>query len=87
MTKAMLLKFFFNQLSMQTQSNYLQKRGILLGTRNKNGRIVYIYMLTNLFVEVLFRNDDAEEQPEKLVVLSGLKNLNDYLEREFKTAF
>ena len=83
----MLLKFFFNQLSMQTQSNYLQKRGILLGTRSKNGRTVYIYMLTNLFVEVLFRNDNAEEQPEKLVVLSGLKNLNDYLEREFKTSF
>ena len=83
----MFLKFFFTHLSVQKQVEYLKKRGIILGTRVKNGRKIYIYMLTNLFVEVLYKNDNTEEQPEKLTTLAGLKNLNDYLENEFRTSF
>lgn len=83
----MLLKFFFNHLSIRRQVEYLKKRGIILGTRNKQGRKIYIYMLTNLFVEVMYRNDNTEDQPEQLNTLSGLKSLNDYLEKEFKASF
>ena len=82
----MFLKFFFHHLSLQKQVDYLKKRGILLGTRMKEGRTVYIYMLTHLFVEVMYKNDNTGEHPEMLNTLSGLKSLNDYLEREFKTA-
>lgn len=59
----------------------------MLGTREKAGRKIYIYMLTNLFVEVMFKNDNADDKPEALHTLNGLKSLNDYLEKEFKASF
>lgn len=83
----MLLRFFFNQLSIKKQAEYLRRKGILLGTRNKEGRKVYIYMLTNLFVEVVFAHDNTEENAESVYTLTGLKNLNEYLEKEFRASF
>jgi len=83
----MILKFFFKRLSVTKQVNFLKKRGIMLGTRMKEGRKIYIYMLRELFVEVVYKNDNTEETPEKLNMLTGLKNLNTYLEKEFKTSF
>jgi len=83
----MILQFFFRRLSVEKQVLYLKKKGVALGTRAKNGRKIYIYMLRNLFVEVIYKNDNAEEAPEKINMLRGLKNLNDYLENEFKTSF
>jgi len=83
----MLLKFFFSRFSSQRQINILRKKGIMLGTRVKDGRKIYIYMLRELFVEVIYMNDNVEEAPEKLNILNGLKNLNSYLEKEFKTSF
>jgi hypothetical protein len=41
-------------------------------------------MLGNLFVEVYFKDDNTNETPEKLNILQGLHNLNEYLEKEFK---
>jgi hypothetical protein len=83
----MILRFFFSRLSLEKQVSYLKKKGIALGTRLKNGRKIYIYMLSDLFVEVLYRNDNADEVPEKLNMLRGLTSLNEYLENEFKTSF
>jgi hypothetical protein len=83
----MILKFFFKHLSINKQVIHLKKKGILLGTRLKDGRKIYIYMLRDLFVEVLFKNDNASDEPERLYMLNGLKNLNTYLEKEFKTTF
>jgi len=59
----------------------------MLGTRIKNGRKIHIYMLRDLFAEVLYKNDNSENAPESLNLLRGLNNLNEYLEREFKTSF
>jgi hypothetical protein len=83
----MILTFFFKQLSLQKQVSLLKKRGINLGSRLKDGRKIYIYMLNNLFVEVSYQNDNDTAAPEKLTMLSGLKNLNNYLEKEFKASF
>lgn len=83
----MILKFFFKQLSVQKQIDYLNKKGVMIGTRTKDSRKVYTYMLRDLFVEVLYKNDNANDAAEKVNTLSGLKNLNSYLEREFKTSF
>jgi len=83
----MILKFFFRQMSYQKQVNYLKKKGIALGTRLKNGRKIHIYMLRDLFVEVLYKDDNTEATPERINMLQGLKNLNEYLEKEFKTSF
>jgi hypothetical protein len=83
----MLLRFFFGRLSIEKQVSYLKKKGIALGTRLKGGRKIYIYMLSDLFVEVFYRNDNSEDTPEKLNVLKGLNSLNEYLEKEFRTSF
>lgn len=83
----MFLRFFFNRMSRQKQINLLKKKGILLGTRIKEGRRIHIYMLQEFFVEVLYKNDNIESEVEKLTMLKGLDNLNDYLENEFKTSF
>jgi hypothetical protein len=83
----MILRFFFSRLSLEKQVSYLKRKGIALGTRLKGGRKIYIYMLSDLFVEVLYKNDNADETPEKLNMLRGLSGLNEYLENEFKTSF
>ena len=83
----MILKFFFKQMSLRRQANFLKKKGIMLGTRLKDGRRIYIYMLRNLFIEVLYKNDNVNEVPEKLNMLDGLNSLNEYLEKEFRASF
>ena len=83
----MLLKFFFKNLPLSKQVSYLKKRGIGLGTRMKDGRKIYIYMLRDLFVEVLYVNDNSESPAEQLNVISGVLNLNKHLENEFRKTF
>lgn len=83
----MILQFFFNQMSLSQKINYLQSKGVSLGSRFKNGRKMHMYMVRNLFVEVTFKNDDSNQPAEKVHIMRGLKNLNNYLEQEFKTAF
>ena len=83
----MLLKFFFRRMDINKQVKLIKKRGVLLGPRLKDGRKVYTYMLQNLFVEVLYANDNVLDTPEKVSIINGLKNLNSYLEEEFKSNF
>ena len=83
----MLLKFFFSRMSLAKQVTYLKKKGIVLGTRVKDGRQIHIYMLNDLFVEVMYKNDVMESEAEAITMLRGLDNLNDYLEKEFKASF
>lgn len=83
----MILQFFFRQMSLSQKVNYLHSKGISLGSRVKNGRKIHIYMVRSLFVEVMYKNDDVNGQAEKVHILRGLKNLNSYLEQEFKASF
>ncbi len=83
----MFLKFFFRRMSLSKQVSYLKKKGIMLGTRLKDGRKIHIYMLRDLFVEVVYQEDNIDKEPETLNMVRGLDNLNDYLEREFKASF
>jgi hypothetical protein len=83
----MLFKFFFKQWSLPKQVSYLRRKGILIGTRTKDSRMVYIYMYHELFAEIIFKNDDPNGEVEKANVVQGLKNLNTHLENEFKTNF
>lgn len=83
----MMLKFFFKNLPMNKQVSYLKKKGVGLGTRMKDGRKIYIYMLSDLFVEVLYVDDSSENNPEKLNIISGVLNLNKHLEKEFRNTF
>ena len=83
----MIREFFFSRLSIEKQVLHLKTKGVALGTRAKNGRKIYIYMLGDLFVEVVYSKDNSDGVAEKVTMLRGLKNLNDYLESEFRTSF
>jgi hypothetical protein len=60
----------------------MMRYGILLATRRRKGRQIYIYMFRNLFAEVVFKNDSPEEAAEKVSIVSGLENLKNHLERD-----
>jgi hypothetical protein len=81
------LKLFLKQLPLHKQVNFLKKKGIMLGTRIKEGRKIYIYMFRDLFAEILYKNDNPEESAESLKMVTGLENLNNHLENEFRTSF
>jgi hypothetical protein len=44
-------------------------------------------MLHDLFVEVLYTEDKTYMSPEKVNILNGLTNLQQYLETEFRSRF
>lgn len=83
----MIYKFFFSWLSSRQQVSFLKKRGIALGTRLKDGRKIHLYMLNTLFVEVSFKHDNIDEEPEKVKMITGLVNLTQYLEKDFRASF
>ena len=83
----MILQFFFRQMSLSQKISYLHAKGVSLGSRIKNGRKLHIFMVRNLFVEVVYKNDNVNDGAEKVHVLRGLRNLNNYLEQEFRTTF
>lgn len=81
----MFLEMLFKRLSVARQAAFMKRRGIVLGTRLKNGRQTYLYMVNNLFAEILYENDNPRLKVETLVVLNGLHNLNRYLEKETRS--
>lgn len=83
----MLLRFLFGRLPIKSQVSFLKKQGITLGTRLKDGRRVYVYMLRNLFVEVQYVRDNDKNMPQTTFLISGIDNLKKHLENEFRRIF
>lgn len=83
----MIGRMFFKFLSESKQMAYLQEKGTVLGTRIKNGRKAYMYMLADFCVEVIFQQDNQDLRPERVTTFSNVREFNSYLEREFKTTF
>jgi hypothetical protein len=83
----MWFKFSFKFLADNRKFQLLKEHGIMLGTRVRSGRKVFLYMLKDFFVEVTYRRDDIDMEPEKIDTFSDLDNLNAYLERDFRAAF
>ena len=83
----MFFKLFFKYLSESKKLNYLRKHGVILGTRMRKNHKVFLYMVKDFFVEVIYKNDSAEENAESLGTFTSLEGLNSYLEKEFRTAF
>lgn len=81
----MFLKFLFKRLSITRQAEFIRRRGIVLGTRKKDGRQTYLYMANNLFAEILYENDNPRMGVEAIVVLDGINDLNRYLEKDIRS--
>lgn len=54
----------------------------MFASRKKDGRLVYIYMFHDLFAEIIFRDDNPEKEADNLLIIKGLKKLNQHLEKE-----
>ncbi len=83
----MILKLAFRYFSESRKIDYLKDQGIMLGSRIRQGRKVYLYMLRDFFVEVMYQHDDTDMSPERLKTFTNLNNLNSYLERDFRSTF
>ena len=77
----------FKYFSLSKQLDYLREHGVMLGSRMRNNRKVFLYMVKSTFVEVMYKNDSIEKDAERLEVFNNLNHLNQYLENEFKTSF
>ena len=82
----MWFKIGFKFLADKRKFELLREKGIMLGSRWRNERWVYLYMVKDFFVEVMYPQDDIDMEPEKINTFSSLDNLNAYLERDFRTA-
>jgi hypothetical protein len=80
-------KMMFRFLGEEKQIRILKAKGIIIGTRIRNERKAYLYLLKDFFVEVRFEHDDIDLMPEKMETFSSLDHLNSYLERDFRAAF
>lgn len=80
----MILKLIFKQLPTAKQAAFMKSRGIVLGTRKKDGREAYLYMVNNLFAEILYENDNPKMTVERLVILDGLQKFNSHLEKDMR---
>jgi hypothetical protein len=81
----MFLKWFFKRLSKTRQAELMKRWGIVLGTRNREGRVTYLYMMNNLFAEILYETDNPRMQVESVVVLDGLDGFKAYLEDDIRS--
>ena len=70
----MILKFLFKQLSLNQQGNFMKKLGMVVGTRNQDGRLIYQYMIHNLFAEIIYENDNPKLKVEGLVLMEVVTN-------------
>ena len=82
-----LFKWGFKYFSLTKQLDYLREHGVMLGSRMRNDRKVFLYMVKSTFVEVMYKNDSIEREAERVEVFNNLNHLNQYLENEFKTTF
>ena len=83
----MFFKLIFKYFSAAKKMEVLREGGVILGTRVRGGRKIYLYMLKDFFVEVVYQGDNLDLDAERVETFSNLDNLNSYLEREFRTAF
>jgi hypothetical protein len=74
-------------MSFRKKIDYLRDRGTMLGTRLKNGRKAYLYIIKDFCAEVIFQKDNTELSAEQITTFANVKEFNSYLEREFRSNF
>jgi hypothetical protein len=83
----MFFKLFFIHLSESKKLSYVRDHGVMIGTRMRDERKIFLYMIKDFFVEVVYKDDNMDEVAERLGMFNSLNGLNSYLEKEFKAAF
>ncbi len=83
----MIDRLLFKLMSLRRKINYLRNQGTVIGTRLKNGRKAYLYIIKDFCAEVIFQKDNADLSAEKIITFDNVKEFNNYLEREFRSNF
>ena len=80
----MLVKCFLKRMGIQRQASFMKKHGLLLATRQRDGRSIYIYMFRNLFAEIIFVKDNPGCKAERVKLFSGLERLSVHLDKDLR---
>jgi hypothetical protein len=83
----MWIREIFGKFSRTKLIRMIREEGSLVGERQREGRKIYIYMLKDFFVQVMFQKDDPTEEVEYVETFPDIHQLNSHLENEFKAAF
>lgn len=83
----MIDRLLFKFMSLRKKINYLRDQGTILGTRLKNGRKAYLYIIKDFCAEVIFQKDNVELSAEQITTFANVKEFNNYLEQEFRSTF
>ena len=74
-------------LSKEKIIGMVKVEGSLVGERQRGDRKVFIYLLRDFFVQIMFKGDNPVDEVEHLMTFSDLTQLNSHLEKEFRAAF
>jgi hypothetical protein len=80
-------RVIFNLYSRSKKARIINENATFMGVRERNGRTVNLYMYTSLFLEVLYVDDNSNNEIESISLIGNIALLNSHLEREFKTVF
>ena len=83
----MIERLMFRLLSLKKKIDYLRDRGTILGTRLKDGRKAYLYIIKDFCAEVIYQNDNAALTAERITTFANVKEFNNYLERELRSNY
>jgi hypothetical protein len=77
----MFVKWLFDYFPERKKADVVKNQGLVLGSRIRDGRKIYLYMIEGFFAEVTYSHDNIDEQPEIIETFSDLAHLNPYLEQ------
>lgn len=80
-------QFVFRYASNKNKEKTIAESGTLMGSRERNGRKVFLIMVKTFFVEAFYVNDDTDGELESFSVIGNINLFNSYMEKDFKTVF
>jgi hypothetical protein len=78
----MFFRLYFKNLSESKKMAYLQTNGSMIGERTRLGRKIFVYLIRDFFAEVVYKDDNSENEPESVVTFRSIKDFNSHLEKE-----
>lgn len=62
----MCFKHFFKHLSQSKKLSYVRDHGVMIGTRMRDERKLFLYMIKDFIVEVVYKDDNMDDVAECL---------------------
>jgi hypothetical protein len=62
----MCFKLFFKHLSQSKKLSYVRDHGVMIGKRMRDERKLFLYMIKDFIVEVVYKDDNMDDVAECL---------------------